>query len=385
MNDNLNFTKEELTRYSRQITIPEFGLKSQLLLKEASVLCVGAGGLGSAVMLYLASAGVGTIGVIDNDSVDLSNLHRQIIHDNSTLGDSKTSSAKKRINQINPNCIVRVFEERLNSKNALELLKEFDFICDGTDNFPAKYLLNDACVILNKPLIYGSIFKFEGQVSVFNKNNQSPNYRDLLPEPPQNGIIPSCAEGGVLGILPGIIGIIQATETIKLITGLGDCLDGRLLVFNALEMKFKELHLEKSIPNIKINKLIDYQEFCGIKDIPTDIDTLISPESLNELINSQINQVLLVDVRSPLERKIDFIENSISIPLESILNNSRIKFLREKYELNLKIVLYCKSGKRSLKAFEHLKKQSIYCKSLKDGIDNWNKSISKNNKKKNKK
>ena len=379
MKDNLNLNKEELIRYSRQITIPEFGLKSQLLLKEASVLCVGAGGLGSAIILYLASAGVGTIGIIDNDSVELSNLHRQVIHDSSTLGSSKTSSAKKRINQINPNCIVKVFEETLNSKNALKILKEFDFICDGTDNFPAKYLLNDACVILNKPLIYGSIFKFEGQVSVFNKSNKSPNFRDLLPEPPPNEMIPSCAEGGVLGILPGIIGIIQATETIKLITGLGDCLDGRLLVFNALKMKFKELHLEKSIPNTKIKKLIDYQEFCGIKHTPTDIDTLISHESLNKLLNNQINQVLLIDVRSSLEREIDSIENSISIPLESILNNSKIKFLREKEELNLNIVLYCKSGKRSLRAVEHLKKQNIHCKSLKDGINNWNRKMSNNN------
>ena len=373
MNDNLNLSNEELIRYSRQITIPEFGQESQLLLKEASVLCVGAGGLGSAIILYLASAGVGTIGIIDNDSVDLSNLHRQVIHDSTTIGDLKTSSAKNRINKINPNCIVKVFEETLNSNNALEIIKEFDFVCDGTDNFPTKYLINDACVILNKPLIYGSIFKFEGQVSVFNKTSHSPNYRDLVPEPPPEGMIPSCAEGGVLGILPGIIGLIQATETIKLITKLGDCLDGRLLVFNALEMKFKELHLEKSIPNIEIKKLVDYQKFCGIENIPPDIDTLISPENLKILLESQIDQTLLVDVRSSLERNINFIENSISIPLENILDNSEINFLKEKAKLNINIILYCKSGKRSLKALDHLKKQGVYTKSLKAGIDNWNK------------
>ncbi len=374
MQDNLQnknlFSKEELLRYSRQITLPEFGLTSQKKLKKSSVLCVGAGGLGSSIILYLASAGVGKIGIIDNDKVELSNLHRQVIHNTSSVGEFKTNSARKKILEINPNCEVVLFNEILNASNALNVLKEFDYICDGSDNFPTKYLVNDASVILGKTLIYGSIYKFEGQVSVFNLTKNSPNYRDLIPEPPPDGMIPSCAEGGVLGILPGIIGLIQATETIKLITDLGDSLDGRLLVFNALSMEFKELNLEKSIPAIEINKLIDYKIFCGIKDIEVNLNDQISCKELEYIINNDSKNLYLIDVRSELEREIDFIDNSVNIPLSQIIDNSKVDLIK-KFNAN-KIVLYCKSGVRSSKALNHLKNKNIICKSLKGGIDNWN-------------
>ena len=377
MNDNfkneINFSKDELVRYSRQITLPEFGIESQKLLKSASVLCVGAGGLGSSIILYLASAGVGKIGIIDNDIVELSNLHRQVIHNSSSIGELKTISAKDRISEINPNCKVKIFNETISSENALKIIEDFDYVCDGSDNFPAKYLVNDACVILDKPLIYGAIFKFEGQVSVFNKNADSPNYRDLIPEPPPNGIVPTCAEGGVIGILPGIIGLIQATETIKLITNIGETLDKRLLIFNALSMEFRELKLEKSNPPIEIKELINYQNFCGIKAInPNQIDQITCKE-IKAYLEKTAEKLLLIDVRTESERSIDFIKNSVSIPLENILNNSQIDLLKDKYKSDIDIVLYCKSGIRSLKALNHLKEKNIKCKMLEGGMDAWNK------------
>ena len=377
MNENFKneiyFTKDELVRYSRQITLPEFGIESQKLLKSASVLCVGAGGLGSAIILYLASAGVGKIGIIDNDIVELSNLHRQVIHNSSSIGEFKTISAKNRISEINPNCDVKIFNETLSSENAFKIIQDFDFVCDGSDNFPAKYLVNDACVILGKTLIYGAIFKFEGQVSVFNKSSNSPNYRDLIPEPPPNGIVPTCAEGGVIGILPGIIGLIQATETIKLITNIGETLDRRLLIFNALSMQFKELKLEKSKPNIEIKELIDYQKFCGIDAISPDQYDQITCKEIKSYLEKNTEEIFLVDVRSEIERSIDFIKNSVSIPLENILDNSQINFLTDKSNSNMDIVLYCKSGLRSLKALNHLKEKNIKCKMLEGGMDAWNK------------
>ena len=228
------------------------------------MLCVGTGGLGSPLLLYLAAAGVGRLGIVDFDVVDHSNLQRQVIHGTSWVGKPKIESAKARIHEINPHCQVDLYETALTSENALEIIRPYDIVCDGTDNFPTRYLVNDACVLLGKPNVYGSIFRFEGQATVFNLDSESPNYRDLFPEPPPPGLVPSCAEGGVVGVLPGIIGVIQATEAVKIITGIGTTLSGRLLLFDALKMSFRELKLRPSPERPVIDKLIDYQEFCGV-------------------------------------------------------------------------------------------------------------------------
>src|SRR4028119_1751791 len=265
LNPNLNdiqLTKEEYERYSRHLILPEVGLEGQKRLKAASVLCIGSGGLGSPLLLYLAAAGIGRLGLVDFDVVDYSNLQRQVIHGTSWVGKPKIQSAKDRILEINPYCQVDLYETLLNSENALEIMEPYDIVVDGTDNFPTRYLVNDACVLLNKPNVYGSIFRFEGQATVFNYEG-GPNYRDLYPEPPPPGMVPSCAEGGVLGILPGIIGVIQATETVKIILGQGNTLNGRLLLYNALEMTFRELKLRPNPERPVIEKLIDYEQFCG--------------------------------------------------------------------------------------------------------------------------
>src|ERR1039457_5879672 len=263
-------SNDEILRYSRHLIMPEVGMDGQLKLKQAKVLCIGAGGLGSPLALYLAAAGVGTLGIVDFDVVDLTNLQRQVIHGTSDVGRKKLDSAADTLSEINPNVEVRKFDTRLTSANALELFRQFDIIADGTDNFPARYLVNDACVLTGKPNVYGSIFRFEGQASVF-ATKDGPGYRCLYPEPPPPGLVPSCAEGGVLGILPGLVGVIQATETIKLILGQGDSLVGRLLLVDALGMKFRELKLRKN-PDCPvcgthrtITKLIDYDQFCGIR------------------------------------------------------------------------------------------------------------------------
>ena len=259
----IQLTKEEYERYSRHIILPEVGLDGQKKLKAASVLCIGTGGLGSPLLLYLAAAGIGRIGIVDFDIVDQSNLQRQIIHGQSWVGKPKIESARNRILEINPYCQVDLYETRLSSENALDIVKDYDVVVDGTDNFPTRYLVNDACVLLNKPNVYGSIFRFEGQATVFNYQ-EGPNYRDLYPEPPPPGMVPSCAEGGVLGVLPGIIGTIQANETIKVILGTGNTLSGRLLLYNALDMTFRELKLRPNPVRPVIDKLIDYEQFCGI-------------------------------------------------------------------------------------------------------------------------
>ncbi|MCP4972962.1 MAG: molybdopterin-synthase adenylyltransferase MoeB, partial [Prochlorococcus sp.] len=258
---DVDLSPEELARFSRHLSLPEVGMAGQKRLKAAAVLCVGSGGLGSPLLLYLAAAGVGRIGIVDFDLVDVSNLQRQVIHGTSWVGQPKTSSARSRILEINPHCQVDVFETALTSDNALEIIRPYDLVCDGTDNFPSRYLVNDACVILGKPNVYGSIHRFEGQASVFNLNSDSPNYRDLVPEPPPPGLVPSCAEGGVMGVLPGLIGLIQATEAIKIITDIGSPLDGRLLLVDALSMSFKELRLQQSQERVEIDRLIDYQDF----------------------------------------------------------------------------------------------------------------------------
>jgi adenylyltransferase/sulfurtransferase len=261
--DEIQLTKEEYERYSRHLILPQVGLEGQKRLKAASVLCIGSGGLGSPLLLYLAAAGIGRLGLVDFDVVDSSNLQRQVIHGTSWVGKPKIESAKNRILEINPYCQVDLYEDLLSSENALEIMEPYDIVVDGTDNFPTRYLVNDACVLLDKPNVYGSIFGFEGQATVFNYEG-GPNYRDLYPEPPPPGMVPSCAEGGVLGILPGIIGVIQATETVKIILGKGTTLSGRLLLYNALNMTFRELKLRPSPERPVIDKLIDYDQFCGV-------------------------------------------------------------------------------------------------------------------------
>src|SRR5690348_8398902 len=268
-----NLSNDEVLRYSRHLIMPEVGMEGQLKLKAAKVLCIGAGGLGSPLALYLAAAGVGTLGVVDFDVVDYTNLQRQIIHTTADVGRKKLDSAAESVKAINPFINVRPFETRLDSGNALDIFRDFDIVVDGTDNFPTRYLVNDACVLTGKPNVYGSIFRFEGQASVF-ATKEGPCYRCLYPEPPPPGLVPSCAEGGVLGILPGLVGIIQATEVIKFILGKGDPLVGRLLLVNALDMRFRELKLRKNPDcpvcgkNPTVTKLIDYEQFCGIKPEP---------------------------------------------------------------------------------------------------------------------
>jgi sulfur-carrier protein adenylyltransferase/sulfurtransferase len=321
--DEIQLTKEEYERYSRHLILPEVGLEGQKRLKAASVLCVGTGGLGSPLLLYLAAAGIGRIGIVDFDVVDHSNLQRQIIHGTSWVGKPKIESGKNRILEINPYCQVDLYETRLSSKNALEIIKPYDIVVDGTDNFPTRYLVNDACVLLNKPNVYGSIFRFEGQATVFNYEG-GPNYRDLYPEPPPPGMVPSCAEGGVLGILPGIIGVIQATETVKIAIGQGNTLSGRLLLYNALDMTFRELKLRPNPQRPVIEKLIDYEQFCGIpqakaQEAQQQQDMLeMTVTDLKKLLDSGADDFVLIDVRNPNEYEIAKIPGSILIPLSDI-------------------------------------------------------------------
>ena len=371
---NLELSSLEILRYSRQILLPELGANGQKRLKSASVLAIGSGGLGSPLLTYLAAAGVGKIGIIDFDVVDLSNLHRQIIHSTSTIGANKTASAKQRIHEINPNCHVETFNLKIDNSNILKIFDSYEYICDCSDNFPTRYLVNDACVILGKPLIYGSIFQFEGQASVFNITSNSPNYRDLLPSPPPLDMVPSCSEAGVLGVLPGLIGIIQATETIKLITGIGSSLDGRLLVFDALKMSFRELKLEKSNPPIIINELINYDDFCGSKKT-CSIDS-ISVFELHELMLNSNSNFLLVDVRTDLERELAVIPGSISIPLSCIKDGSQIQSLKNLVN-GRKLIIHCKKGSRSIQAIEELKKHNLAAYNLEGGIEEWSIKIDK--------
>ena len=321
--DEIQLNKEEYERYSRHIILPEVGLEGQKRLKAASVLCIGTGGLGSPLLLYLAAAGVGRIGIVDFDIVDNSNLHRQVIHSTSWVGKPKIESAKNRVLEINPNCQVDLYETRISAENALELVEPYDIIVDGTDNFPTRYLVNDACVLLNKPNVYGSIFRFEGQATVFNYQG-GPNYRDLYPEPPPPGMVPSCAEGGVLGVLCGIIGTIQATEAVKIILGQGNTLSGRLLLYNALDMKFRELKLRPNPVRPVIEKLIDYEEFCGIPQAKAEEEKQrmelaeITVQELQALIDSGAKDFVLLDVRNPNEYEIAQIPGSVLVPLPDI-------------------------------------------------------------------
>ncbi|MGB7487733.1 MAG: molybdopterin-synthase adenylyltransferase MoeB [Phormidesmis sp.] len=379
--DEIQLTKQEYERYSRHLILPEVGLEGKKKLKAASICCVGTGGLGSPLLLYLAAAGIGRIGIVDFDIVDHSNLQRQVIHGTSWVGKPKIESAKNRILEINPYCQVDLHEVRLSSDNALEIFEPYDIIVDGTDNFPTRYLVNDACVLLDKPNVYGSIYRFEGQATVFNYEG-GPNYRDLYPEPPPPGLVPSCAEGGVLGILPGMIGVIQATETIKIVLGKGNTLSGRLLVYNSLDMSFRELKLRKPPEEHRavIDKLIDYEQFCGIPQAAEEEAkkaanmSEITVSELKELIDSDRDDFFLLDVRNPNEYEIAQIPGSTLIPLGEIENGDGV--LKLKAMLNgHKLVAHCKMGGRSAKALAILKEAGIEGTNVKGGIQAWSREI----------
>jgi adenylyltransferase/sulfurtransferase len=378
----MELTNDEIRRYSRHLILPEVGMAGQKRIRSTSVLCVGTGGLGSPTLMYLAAAGIGKLGVVDFDTVDFSNLQRQIIHGTEDVGRPKTQSALETLRSINPHVEVVLHETRLSSENALEILRPYDIVVDGTDNFPTRYLTNDACVLLRKPNVYGSIFRFEGQASVFAPHLGGPCYRCLYPEPPPPGMVPSCAEGGVLGVLPGIIGCIQSTEILKLALGKGDSLIGRLLLFNALDMKFRELKLRKDPQcpicgtHPTITELIDYEQFCGIPSEPET--TGLSPD---EVTVKQMQQALanpslgikVIDVREADEYEIAKVNGVPLLPLSQI--QSRFTEL----DPNQQYYLHCKGGVRSLKAVKFLQEQGFkYVKSVAGGIAAWSEEIDSN-------
>ena len=378
--DDIQLTKDDYERYSRHLILPEVGVEGQKRLKAASVLCIGTGGLGSPLLLYLAAAGIGRIGIVDFDVVDHSNLQRQVIHGTSWVGKPKIESAKNRILEINPYCQVDLYETRLSSENALDIVRPYDVVVDGTDNFPTRYLVNDACVLLNKPNVYGSIFRFEGQASVFNYQD-GPNYRDLYPEPPPPGLVPSCAEGGVLGILPGIIGVIQATETVKIILGVGETLSGRLMLYDSLKMKFRELKLRPNPVRPVIDKLIDYEEFCGIPQAraaeeaqKSSIQEMTVTE-LKQLLDSDAKDYVLVDVRNPNEYEIAQIPGAILIPLPDIEDGDGVTKVQEILNGH-RLIVHCKSGMRSAKALGILKeKAGLDGINITGGILAWSREV----------
>jgi adenylyltransferase/sulfurtransferase len=370
---------DEVARFSRHLILPEVGMEGQKRLKAASVLCVGTGGLGSPLLLYLAAAGVGRLGIVDFDVVDYSNLQRQVIHGSSWVGKPKIESAKARILEINPHCQVDLYPTALTSENALEIIAPYDIVCDGTDNFPTRYLVNDACVLLGKPNVYGSIFRFEGQATVFNLDAASPNYRDLFPEPPPPGMVPSCAEGGVVGVLPGIIGVIQATETVKIITGIGTTLSGRLLLFDALKMSFRELKLRPDPQRPPIEKLIDYQEFCGVGGTAPGQEEAgsvasISVTELRDLLQAEGDDLLLLDVRNPPEAEIAVIPGALLIPLDQIESGVAVERIRE-LAAGRRLYVHCKLGGRSAKALIALRRHGIEGINVAGGIHAWSQEV----------
>jgi len=367
-------TRDEILRYSRHLIMPEVGIGGQEKLRDAGILLIGAGGLGSPLGLYLAAAGIGRLGIADFDKVDFTNLQRQIIHRTEDVGRLKVESAKERINAINPQVEVKTFNTRISSENVLELIKGYDVVIDGTDNFPTRYLVNDACVFQKKPNIYGSIFRFDGQATVFYPF-KGPCYRCLYPEPPPPGMVPSCAEGGVLGVLPGIIGIIQATEAIKLIIGKGDPLIGRLLLYNALKMEFREVKLKRNPAcpvcgdTPTITKLIDYEAFCGVgrgQEQALDTSTYdLSPQEIKALLQREPSAVLL-DVREPHEYEIVHLEGSTLIPLPEL------HLRTNELDTADTIVVYCHHGPRSQQAVKTLERFGFKkLKHLHGGIDKW--------------
>ena len=366
---------EERARYARHLTLPEVGLAGQLRLKAASVLCVGSGGLGSPLLLYLAAAGVGRIGIVDGDVVDHSNLQRQVIHGTATVGRAKTASAGARIMDLNPHCRVEEFPFQLSASNALELFDQYDLVCDGTDNFPTRYLINDACVLLSKPCVYGSVQGFEGQVSVFNRTASSPNYRDLVPEPPPPGLVPSCAQGGVLGVMPGLIGILQATEAIKLITGIGSPLDGRLLLVDGMAMRFRELQLQPVPGRAPIRELIDYEAFCGVRgaDVEEVAMRSISVQELKQRLDAG-ESLALVDVRNPPEAEVAVIPGAELVPLATIESGEAVDQIRALAAGKI-LYVHCKLGGRSAKAVQLLAGHGIEAINVTGGIDAWSQEI----------
>jgi molybdopterin/thiamine biosynthesis adenylyltransferase/rhodanese-related sulfurtransferase len=367
----VKFSRDELSRYNRHIIIPEFGLEAQQKLKASKVLVIGSGGLGSPVLLYLAAAGIGTIGIVDFDVVDDSNLQRQVLFGVGEVGKPKAEAAKRRLESLNPHININVYKTQLTSKNALDLIRDYDVVADGTDNFPTRYLVNDACVLLGKTNVYASIFQFEGQVSVFNYKNSKgevgPNYRDLYATPPPAGLVPSCAEGGVLGVLPGILGSLQALEVIKVVTGVGDVLSGRFFSFDALTFESRTFNIRRN-PNNPLNgnnptikELIDYEQFCGVKAVEKKIKEINAIE-LNEW-QVRGEDLQIIDVREPYEYEICNIGAEL-IPLATVIENvARI-------DKKKKVVVQCKTGNRSGKAIRELEDrfgfENLY--NLKGGI-----------------
>lgn len=372
-----DLSHEEIQRYSRHLIMPEVGMEGQKKLKSSSVLCIGAGGLGSPVTMYLAAAGVGRLGIVDFDVVDFTNLHRQILHTTDSVGRPKLESARQTLQGINPHVTIEPHEARLSSENALELFRDYDLVVDGTDNFPTRYLVNDACVLTGKPNVYASIFRFEGQASVF-ATREGPCYRCLYPEPPPPGLVPSCAEGGVLGILPGLVGLIQATEAIKLILGIGEPLIGRLLLIDALGMKFRELKLRKAPdcpvcgPHPTLRELIDYEEFCGIPQARQEkvggIEEITATELKEQLDAGR--DIFILDVRNPMEYEICRLEGSKLIPLDQLLNRMH------ELDSSREMVVHCRSGARSAQAIRILQQAGFKkLKNLKGGILAWSREV----------
>lgn len=372
----MELSNQEITRYSRHLIMPEVGLEGQKKLKNSRVLCIGAGGLGSPLSLYLAAAGVGTLGILDFDVVDFSNLQRQVLHSEKTVGEPKVESAKNRLLELNSDINVVTYDQRLDSSNAMDVMKDYDVVVDGTDNFATRYLTNDACVFLGIPNVYGSIFRFEGQVSVFDAK-RGPCYRCLYPEPPPPGLVPSCAEGGVLGILPGVVGTIQASEVVKLVIGEGAPLAGRLLFLDVLEMEPRILKLKKDPEcpvcgeNPSITELVDYEAFCGIgrgereAEVEKPKIEEITVEEFSSIRESD-GEVVLVDVREPHEYEICSIEGSKLIPL------GELKDRTGELDPEDDIVVHCHHGRRSMRAATFLAEQGFgKVKNLKGGIDEW--------------
>ena len=362
--------KDEQERYQKHLSLQEIGFEGQIRLKNSSVLCIGAGGLGSSVLIYLAAAGIGKIGIVDNDHVEKSNLQRQIIHETNTIGNLKIDSARERIQKFNPNTELITFAERICPNNALKIIQEFDVICDCSDNFGTRYLINDSCLILNKPLIYGSVQGFEGQVSVFNLYKNSPNLRDLLPESPSKNAVPSCSEYGVVGVSTGLIGILQVNEIIKIILKKGQILDGQILIIDLFNMKIKKLNLKSEPVNKQIKNLSQFVEFyiednCSEKNAEIE---RINALDFNSLYKANPNKILLIDVRENEEFSASAIEGSISIPLSHLKQESDLEFI-QKESLNKEVFTICKSGKRSEKASRILSKFKIQSRSIEGGIE----------------
>jgi adenylyltransferase/sulfurtransferase len=361
---------DEQERYQKHLTLKEIGYEGQLSLKNSSVLCIGAGGLGSSVLIYLAATGIGKIGIVDNDHVEKSNLQRQIIHETNSIGNLKIDSARERIKKFNPNSELLTFAERINPKNVLEIIRKFDVICDCSDNFGTRYLINDACLILNKPLVFGCVQGFEGQVSVFNLNQTSPNLRDLLPQSPSKNAAPSCAEYGVVGVSTGLIGILQVNEIIKIILKKGNILDGKILVFDLLEMNMKKLHLKSDYANKRIKNLSQFMDFYSDEECSEQNNKIyrIKANDFNNLYKAKPDKILLIDVREHEEFSKSAIEGSISIPLSHLKKDSDLEFV-QKESLIKEVFTVCKSGKRSEKATKILSEFKIKSRSIEGGIE----------------